>query len=395
MKVAYVTRGEAQNAEERINFSLNAVNREISKVAMPRGSKPGERRGGRQCGTPNKKTALRNAAISAAAANPNTSPLDFLLGLMRDPNLSIEYRVKVAITALPFVHTKAAKPEDDRASTKYGHNTAGVNASGHGFLKAPPRVRMKRVAGSSAAEGSPLAFLMGVMRDPDAPPHLRVQVARAIAPYVHWKSGVSQPEVVIDDEYGFVIDPAAARALRDDDVEEDRLICTGKFLGTEAERKFRDRIAEKKKALANGVECPRGYTALDAREDGKRVESLQRKRVSQRPHKLTAEEDAEEAHLIARVAVYHHTSPEAQARKRISKLTMRSFLRSPGMKLSDDERSELDSLRARYPDLPEDPDDPMKRSSDAIKAELKRLCKDKPNEQAHVTVAGGHSSGNA
>ena len=125
------------------------------------------------------------------------------------------------------------------------------------------------------------------------------------------------------------------------------------------------------------------------------LESLHRKRISQRPFKLTPEEDAEEAHLIARRAVYHHTSPEAQARQRISKLNMRSFLRSPGMKLSDDERSELDSLTARYPDLPEDPDDPMKRSSDAIKAELKRLCKDKPNEQAHVTVAGGHSSGNA
>jgi hypothetical protein len=147
---------------------------------------------------------------------------------MRDSNLPLEYRAKVAMTALPFVHTKAAKPEDDRASTKYGHN-----ASGHGFLKAPPRLRMKRVAGSSAAEGSPLAFLMGVMRDPDAPPHLRVQVARAIAPYVHWKSGLSQPEVVIDDEYGFVIDPAAARALRDDCVEKDRLIRSEvNFLGT-------------------------------------------------------------------------------------------------------------------------------------------------------------------
>ena len=314
---------------------------------------------------------------------------------MRDSNLPQEYRVKVAMAALPFVHAKATKPEDDRASTKYGHSTAGVNASGHGFLKAPPRVRTRRVAGSSAAEGSPLAFLMGVMRDPDAPPHLRVQVARGIAPYVHWKSGVSQPEVVIDDEYGFVIDPAAARALRDDDVEKDRLIRTGKFLGTEAERKFRDRIAEKKKALANGVECPTGYTALDAREDEKRVESLQRKRVSQRPHKLIAEEDAEEAHLIARVAVYHHTSPEAQARKRIYELAMRSFLRSPGMKLSDDERSELDSLRARYPDLPEDPDDPTKRSSDAIKAALKRFGNDNrpsssqgPNEQAPARGGG-------
>jgi hypothetical protein len=35
---------------------------------MPRGSKPGERRGGRQRGTPNKKTALKNAALAAAGA---------------------------------------------------------------------------------------------------------------------------------------------------------------------------------------------------------------------------------------------------------------------------------------------------------------------------------------
>ena len=52
---------------------------------MPRGSRPGERRGGRQRGTPNKKTVLRNAAISAAAAGSNLSPLDLLLGLMREP----------------------------------------------------------------------------------------------------------------------------------------------------------------------------------------------------------------------------------------------------------------------------------------------------------------------
>jgi hypothetical protein len=135
--------------------------------------------------------------------------------------------------------------------------------------------------------------------------------------------------------------------------------------------------ATKRKDLARMVECPAGYTALEAREDGKRVATLSDTRVTRRPyHKLTAAEDAEEAHLIARLAVYRHTSPEAQARQRISKLNMRSFLRSPGMKLSDDERSELDSLSARYPDLPQDPDDPMKRSSDAIKAELKRLGKD-------------------
>jgi hypothetical protein len=73
---------------------------------MPRGSKPGERRGGRQRGTPNKKTALRNAALAAAAANPEISPLVFLLGIMRDPNVSSELRFKAAQATLPFVHAK-------------------------------------------------------------------------------------------------------------------------------------------------------------------------------------------------------------------------------------------------------------------------------------------------
>src|SRR5215813_13329459 len=69
---------------------------------MPRGSKPGERCGGRQRGTPNKSTVLKNAAITAAASDPNLSPLDFLLNLMRQRDLPVEYRVSVAHQALPF-----------------------------------------------------------------------------------------------------------------------------------------------------------------------------------------------------------------------------------------------------------------------------------------------------
>src|SRR5712671_2677089 len=52
---------------------------------MPRGSKQGEWRGGRGKGTPNKSTALKKAALSAASADPTTTPLQFLLGVMRDP----------------------------------------------------------------------------------------------------------------------------------------------------------------------------------------------------------------------------------------------------------------------------------------------------------------------
>jgi hypothetical protein len=88
---------------------------------MPRGSKPGERRGGRQRGTPNKKTALRNAAIAAAVSNPDISPLEFLLGVMRDPNVSADLRIKVAQAAAPFVHAKPgnARPGDSAASVTF------------------------------------------------------------------------------------------------------------------------------------------------------------------------------------------------------------------------------------------------------------------------------------
>ncbi len=87
---------------------------------MPRGSKPGERRGGRQRGTPNKKTALASAAFAAAASNPDMTPLDFLLGIMRDPTVSPELRIKGAQAAAPFVHAKPGRshPVDPMTNAK-------------------------------------------------------------------------------------------------------------------------------------------------------------------------------------------------------------------------------------------------------------------------------------
>jgi hypothetical protein len=106
-----LTPAEAAKALNVQEVSIGPNNR---KKAMPRGSKPGERRGGRQRGTPNKKTALRNAAIVAAASKPDISPLDFLLGVMRDPNMSSELRIKVAQVAAPLVHAKrGTAPSND------------------------------------------------------------------------------------------------------------------------------------------------------------------------------------------------------------------------------------------------------------------------------------------
>ena len=81
---------------------------------MPRGSKPGERRGGRQRGTPNKATVAKAAALAAASADPTITPLQFLLGVMRDAKAPIGLRVQVARAAAPLVHgkSKIASVED-------------------------------------------------------------------------------------------------------------------------------------------------------------------------------------------------------------------------------------------------------------------------------------------
>jgi hypothetical protein len=87
---------------------------------MPRGSRPGERRGGRQPGTPNKKTALVSAAFSAATSNPELSPVDFFLAVMRDPSIPADWRFRAAQAAAPYVHPKPERPQavDPEATAK-------------------------------------------------------------------------------------------------------------------------------------------------------------------------------------------------------------------------------------------------------------------------------------
>ena len=71
------------------------------------GSKRGERRGGRQKGTPNKITAKREAEIAASGL----TPLHYMLGIVRaeaPPGLNAS--VAIARETLRFEASKAAAP---------------------------------------------------------------------------------------------------------------------------------------------------------------------------------------------------------------------------------------------------------------------------------------------
>ena len=86
---------------------------------MP-GSKPGERRGGRIAGTPNKATTKRQAEIAASGL----TPLEFMLNVMRESERDVMVRLEAAKAAAPYVHPKLASVEVRGQVTHTGEQVA-------------------------------------------------------------------------------------------------------------------------------------------------------------------------------------------------------------------------------------------------------------------------------
>ena len=63
------------------------------------GNRPGA---GRKAGSPNKATAERQAEVSASG----TTPLDYMLAVMRDDTVEANRRDDMAKAAAPYVHPK-------------------------------------------------------------------------------------------------------------------------------------------------------------------------------------------------------------------------------------------------------------------------------------------------
>jgi hypothetical protein len=163
----------------------------------------------------------------------------------------------------------------------------------------------------------------------------------------------------------FRIEPALAKALRDDQRRFDELWQARKnqnFLlnetpgngghqiaPSEEEAMLRDRIDR----MLDTVVCPPSYGARQAKKDKFLIHSPLRESRS-------AAEDAEQAQLTARVLAFSRT-PEGRARDRIAELgwkrleSLETFRN--GLRAAD--QSELDQLQTLYPDLPLDPDNPL------------------------------------
>jgi hypothetical protein len=321
---------------------------ESSQIAM-RGSRPGERRGGRQKGTPNKKTALRNAAIAAIAADQNLTPLGLELAVMRAADVDLNTRIKMAVKALPFVHKKPKgnQPARARAEKSDRNGVARESKPEKSNGKTAPTISTRK-AGGENARLMPLDFLVGVMRAPDTPVDLRIKLAFITGPYVHPKRTNAVPPKSADDQYGFVIDPAAAKRLRNDGEELGRLVKRRDTHFDEYTRKaprLRARINE----VREGLICPFPslYGVKDYEEDNKKYSALTKIRRSKK--KMTRAADAEHALLYARILSFKY-GPEARARSRLDELrAKRRMAEVGGPPLSPAESWEFDRLSTFYP----------------------------------------------
>jgi hypothetical protein len=96
----------------------------IAKVAKTskRGSQPGERRGGRQPGTPNKKTAETIAKAEAGGI----MPLEYMLQILRDTTQEPSARFGAAVQAAPYLHPKLSSIEqstEEKTETTIWHRS--------------------------------------------------------------------------------------------------------------------------------------------------------------------------------------------------------------------------------------------------------------------------------
>jgi hypothetical protein len=185
---------------------------------MPRGSKPGERRGGRQRATPNRRTVLTNRILPAAAANPTPTANELAVVLAKDQALPADARMAIARKALLFgpsrsMHSRSAAPN--------GH---GKPPSKPGTKTGPEREANNK--GSASKEGGAIAakpglatdLLFAIVQDTAANAADRRKAASQIAEFFLPKdAGGKKPRrgKFPPDECGFVVDPELARELRD------------------------------------------------------------------------------------------------------------------------------------------------------------------------------------
>ena len=166
---------------------------------MPRGSKIGERRGGREFGTPNRRTVLANRILALAPEHPKASASQFVDILVQDRQLPADIRMAIAVEFSP---AGASRSEVAKSSVEQR-----PRAGSAGVRRVPSRT----------AKLASLEMLLSIAQDTSAHPVQRRKAAAEAAQYVLPKTPGPKRwwNNAPIDEYGFAITPEIAAEYRD------------------------------------------------------------------------------------------------------------------------------------------------------------------------------------
>jgi hypothetical protein len=185
---------------------------------MLRGSRPGERRGGRKRGTPNRRTILRDRILSIGLDHPAASQRAFLSKLVKDRKLPADTRIAVAPQCFPPKRRRSSRTGRRRALAGSRTSIAQEAPATEGSAVASKGLQTPAVV-PAIRDWNPQALdaLFGVVQDATANPKVRRKAALKITEFLLPKVG--KKAKVIPDEYGFSINSNLASAYHDMQLE--------------------------------------------------------------------------------------------------------------------------------------------------------------------------------
>jgi hypothetical protein len=191
---------------------------------MPRGSKPGERRGGRQRATPNKRTVLTDRVLAVASAHPTASCDELVALLVKDQTLPASLRVAIARRWFAPARSRSANGRSDKGNAAHARGSEATELkSDRGAANITP---LSATGGQpnacTIASFAMLPVLLSIMREEAIRPAERRKAAAELALYFLPKKPIrrkSKRGNLVADQYGFVVDSDVARELRDTKLE--------------------------------------------------------------------------------------------------------------------------------------------------------------------------------
>jgi hypothetical protein len=319
---------------------------------MQRGSKPGERRGGRKRDTPNRRTILTERILTIGSEHPTASWRALFRKLAKDRKLPADTRIAVVQKCFSAKRSWSGGSRRPRGSAGIRSaitQTTGAKAGFRAAGKSPPTAGS--VPASQDWNPRTLDALFDIVQDLAAAPKIRRKAALKIAEFLLPKSG--KKATALPDEYGFTINPKLASTYRDIHLELRSLVNAPTDNIPANAQKIR-KLEERSNAILRRLErpCPSKYGTQQAAQDYVRLGQFTSCRDNEIA--LTEAQDAEEAHLKARLGVFA-AGPEQTARRRRQELedaerrkslVSGDFYAPP---LSRQERIDLKLLRWLYP----------------------------------------------